>query len=141
MRYTTVIDISEIPDIYKNHNSRLLYLHMALKATYHDKNRDWLHISIRRLAADTGLSVAAVRNALKLLIKFNMLKTGKPGWYLVRKWLPEQKITARTKSIQDARQKAIAEERELHQEKLNKQIEDSRQTAVSYEEYLKRKAL
>ena len=61
MRYTTVIDISEMPEVYKNSTARLIYLHMSLKAGYHDADRDLVKLSIRRLSSDVGVTVSATR--------------------------------------------------------------------------------
>lgn len=86
MRYTTVIDISEFPQTYRNHNARLLYLHMALKAGYHDTDRDILDASIRRLAADVGLTVSATRHALGTLQKDGLASRQGDRWRVL-KWV------------------------------------------------------
>lgn len=111
MRYTTIIDLSEQAKLYANVNVRLLYLHMCLKAGYHDTDRDLLDSSIRRLAAETGLTIAATRHALKQLEAASLIaRTG--ALFFVRKWLPEQSITARQKTAkqqQRIEQQAAAE--------------------------------
>ncbi len=94
MRYTTVIDISEFREVYKNMNARLLYLHMALKCGYHDDDRDMIITSIRRLAMDTGLTVSAVRHALGVLERQQLLTKTAQG-YRVKKWVSTETPTPR----------------------------------------------
>lgn len=107
MRYTTVIDISEIPGVYRNRKTRLVYLHLCLRCGYHDADRDIYDRSLRALASDCGLSLSAVRNALKQLESARLVaKHG--GVLYVRKWLAEQPITARPKT---AKQQAAADEK------------------------------
>lgn len=94
MRYTTVIDISEMQDIYRNHNCRLVYLHLALKSGYHDDDRDRIKTSIRILAGTVGISVSAVRHALAQLEKAQLVK--RDGDYLVvKKWIIDAAPTPR----------------------------------------------
>lgn len=97
MRYTTVIDISEYPAIYRNRNARLLYIHMALKAGYHDNDRDLLNTSIRMLAQQSGLTVSAVRHALQVLEGAGLLTRDGFTWR-VKKWVLEEKPTSRRQS-------------------------------------------
>lgn len=73
MRYTTLIDISEYPQLYRSSSVRLVYLHLVLKSGFHDDDRDLCAVSIRRLANDCGLTVAATRHALGLLEKAAMI--------------------------------------------------------------------
>ena len=96
MRYTTVIDIREDPVIYRNHNCRILYLHLCLVAGYHDHNRDKVFVSLRNLAADAGITFSACRHAIRILEKRNIIAR-KNGVIYVRKWLEENKPTARAK--------------------------------------------
>jgi hypothetical protein len=97
MRYTTIIDIRDLPAVYHNINARIIYLHLALKAGYHDADRDLVDISIRTLAAETGCSVSATRHALAVLVKNRLLSRTGPLWS-VTKWLQEGQITARKRS-------------------------------------------
>lgn len=97
MRYTTVIDISEFPQIYRNLNARLLYIHMALKAGYHDDDRDICRLSIRSLAADVGITVSAVRNALLQLEKSGLISKSSDCW-IVKKWVQMDAPSPRTQS-------------------------------------------
>lgn len=95
MRYTTLIDISELPDVYRNKNARLLYMHMVLKSGYHDQDRDVLAMSIRRLASDTGLTLSATRFALAQLEQSGLLKKEAGAWR-VKKWIIQEIPTPRT---------------------------------------------
>lgn len=115
MRYTTIIDISEQRDLYRNVNVRLVYLHLVLKSGYHDHDRDQVRISYRSLAADSGLTLSQVRHAINVLIKWRML-IRKDGSWIVRKWCQEQPITTRAKSSKEAKKRsqeqAVINERE-----------------------------
>lgn len=95
MRYTTVIDVTEIPDIWRNPNCTRLYFYMAMRCGYHDNDRDRLCISIRNLAYAAGLSLSACRHALKVLQKFGLVSP-MGEYYLVKKFLLETKPTSRT---------------------------------------------
>lgn len=97
MRYTTVIDISELPEIYRNTTARLIYIHMSLKAGYHDSDRDLVNVSIRRLSADVGVTVSATRHALHLLERSGLLTREGQLWR-IKKWVEEQTITTRAKT-------------------------------------------
>lgn len=94
MRYTTILDLRDWPLLYKNHNVRLLYLHLVLIARYEDTYKDWAKISIRKLAVDSGLTESACRHALKVLEKAKLIRR-RDGWIWVAKWLKEPTITPR----------------------------------------------
>lgn len=96
MRYTTMIDLSEYSRLYRNQNVRLVYLHLCLIAGYHDDDRDQVHSSIRSIAADVGLTVSAVRNALLVLRKAGLLNSAN-GKTTVRKWVAPAAISKRPK--------------------------------------------
>lgn len=116
MRYTTIIDITEFPALYRNPATRLVYLHLCLRSGYHDYDRDISSLSIRRLAYETGLSIGAVRNALEQLTKFQMI--ARQGQLTkVRKFILEQPISKRAQTkkqeaAQKARQQRQAEQRQ-----------------------------
>lgn len=97
MRYTTVIDITDFPQIYRNIHARLVYIHMALKAGYHDDDRDVCRLSIRNLAADVGITVSATRNALLQLEKSGLISKGSDCW-IVKKWVAMDAPSPRTQS-------------------------------------------
>ena len=122
MRYTTIIDISQAPEVYRNQNVRLVYLHLVLRAGYHDHDRDLVRISIRSLAAQVGLTVAAVRHALGVLEKWKLLqRTG--SYYQVRKWVPEQTITIRAKTAKQQQQLDLAVQRRADEERREREAE------------------
>jgi len=75
-------------------NVRLLYIHLVLKAGYHDDDRDVVSLSLRSMAADTGLSFSATRHAIKVLQKYN-LATIVNGRLTVRKWVSPAPISKR----------------------------------------------
>lgn len=119
MRYTTIIDITEWPSLYKNPAIRIVYLHLALKSGYHDHDRDIAVTSIRRLAWDTGLTVSATRHALEQLEKYHLLARQGAAWY-VRKFVLEQPITSRPKSRRQ--EQTRASEMEISNERREKEL-------------------
>lgn len=149
MRYTTIIDITELTAIYRNVNARLIYLHLALKAGYHDNDRDLVDISIRRLAADTGLSVAATRHALRQLETAGLVAR-QGGVMIVRKWLKEQPISPRARTAKQQRAATIEAQRRQEKEAYERQMAAEAQSRenlaaqgknafiVYYEDLLKR---
>lgn len=95
MRYTTIIDVTEMEAVWRNHNASRLYLYMALRCGYHDDDRDKLQLSIRTLAYRTGISLSACRHALKLLQAHGLVSPMGDHWR-VTKFVLEKKPTART---------------------------------------------
>lgn len=126
MRYTTVIDISELPDIYKNTTARLIYIHMCLKAGYHDADRDLVKLSIRRLSADVGVTVSATRHALRLLERVGLLTREGELWR-VKKWVEEQQITTRAKTKREMQEQIQRLERQRQQVILEQQHQEHQQ--------------
>lgn len=131
MRYTTIIDISTSQVLYRSHNIRLVYLHLCLKAGYHDNDRDLVRISIRTLAADVGLTVGAVRHALEQLQKYRMIIRRGDLWQ-VAKWVNEQPITTRAKTAKQqaaiSQQAALKKAREEREQQL--EIESMRRKEI-----------
>lgn len=70
-KYCTILDISQC-NCYKNINARLLYLHLACSV---DVSTYTYVTSIRRLAAESGLTVSAIRHALCALERDRLLIT------------------------------------------------------------------
>lgn len=101
MRYTTVIDITDHPEVYGNQNARLVYFHMALKSGYHDDDRDQLKTSYRRLAADVGLTVSATRHAIAQLERASLISREGDVWR-VKKWIIDNPPTPRPRKQQAA---------------------------------------
>ena len=126
MRYTTVIDITDFPQIYRNLNARLVYIHMALKAGYHDDDRDICRLSIRSLAADVGITVSATRNALLQLEKSGLISKSSDCW-IVKKWVLQESATPRTQktaSNKDSKLSAEIRKNDQEQEERARQIMD-----------------
>lgn len=151
MRYTTIIDITEFPTLYKNQATRLVYLHLCLRSGYHDYDRDVSTLSIRKIAFDTGLTVAAVRNALDQLAKFQMIKRN-GQLTKVRKFIIEQPISKRAKTAKQAAAEKVTEqrkeiERQQQEERRHRQAEVDKLRSegktsfmVYYEEQLQKAA-
>lgn len=95
MRYTTIIDITEMPELWRNANASRVYMYMTLRSGYHDDDRDMLRVSVRRLAMEIGCSVAASRHALCILEKYKLLQKEGDKWR-VTKFVLEQKPSPRT---------------------------------------------
>lgn len=136
MRYTTVIDISEMPAVYRNQNCRLIYLHIALKAGYHDDDRDTANVSIRRLAQDVGLTLSATRHALSLLIDAKLLTRQGKAWKIL-KWICETPPTPRVKAFarstvdtKELAEQAAARTREEIDRKRQEQIKEYQEAAM-----------
>ena len=132
MRYTTVIDISEIPDVYRNQNARIIYLHLALKSGYHDNDRDRITTSIRRIAYETGTTVSAVRHTLHLLEKAQLIARDGETW-TVKKWTVVEPPTPRTQKTVDRQASNLGErwEREKREaEQKNREYQEKVLAAV-----------
>lgn len=126
MRYTTIIDISEMPAVYRNEHARLLYLHMALRAGYHDNDRDICRLSVRRLAAEVGLTLSATRHALKVLENAVLIKRYQ-GAYAVRKFVMAAPVTPRPRSEKKRReQEAKAIEDAMRVEREQREADERR---------------
>lgn len=133
MRYTTIIDITEIPEVYRNHNARLIYLHLTLKSGYRDNDRDMIKISIRVLAIRTGLSVSATRHALTILIRHHLLSRAGDTW-LVKKWIIEDTITPRAKTKKQQKAQDAAQAQRDKQAELDKRLEQEQRERLELEQ-------
>lgn len=122
MRYTTVIDVTEIDEVWKNPNISRLYFYMALKCGYHDEDRDILGISLRNLAAQTSLSLSATRHALKVLEKSKLVTHQEAAWKITKFVLDKkptnrtQKTTATMSVSEEAAEKARAADMKKEEE-------------------------
>lgn len=121
MRYTTIIDIREFPQIYRNDNAKLVYLHMVLISGYHNEDRDQTTISIRQISYDTGLTVSAVRHSLKVLISAGLLSRNGIIWN-VTKFVLEKPISPR---IRSEKKRSAAEN--LERERIIKEEQNQRE--------------
>lgn len=111
MRYTTIIDMTSTPELYKCVNARLVYLHLCLISGYHDYDRDIAHIGLRTLAEQVGITFSAVRHAVKLLERYHYIERNALGWK-VTKWLPSEQPTPRPKAAPKKAPTSITQERE-----------------------------
>ena len=133
MRYTTIIDITEVPAVYRNPSSTRLYIHMALKAGYHDDDRDVLDMSIRNLAAASGLTLSACRHALRILEKAQLITRQGDVW-MVKKWLPASPISARPKKGTTDQEAAREAERKLRERQERKESREREAQAALAEQ-------
>lgn len=150
MRYTTIIDLTEYPALYNNINVRLVYMHMVLKSGYHDNDRDLCSLSVRRLANEVGITISAVRHALRMLSAYGMVHD-LGTMRSVTKWCVSGPITARSKTAAQAVQQENAimqeasriqrdkEQRKAQQER-QKLAEQGKTSFMVYVESLKAKA-
>lgn len=132
MRYTTIIDIREFPQIYRNDHVKLVYLHLVLISGYHDEDRDQTPISIRQICYDTGLSLSAVRHSLKVLISAGLLSRSGIIW-TVKKFVLDMSISPRIKSEKKRtavenleRERQIKEEQERREKEEKKRYQELR---------------
>lgn len=131
MRYTTVIDLTEFPELWQNPNVVRLYYFLAMKCGYHDDDRDVIHISLRILAGQTNLTLSAVRHALKVL-RLNGLVVVENDCFRVLKFVLERKVTSRTQKNTSATFSVVSDEMRMQEMKRE---EDKRK----YEESIKKK--
>lgn len=99
MRYTTIIDITELPDVWSSASCRELYLFLVLKSGWHDDDRDVIHSSIRNLAIMTGLTKSAVEHALRKLGKAGLVSRDGDA-FRVTKWTLQPKPSPRPRQNQ-----------------------------------------
>lgn len=144
MRYTTIIDIREIPEVYRNPNIRILYLHLCLLSGYHDNDRDLVRISVRNLAVSVGLTVSATRHGLAVLKRWKLLKQ-RGSVYRVCKYVEESAITSRKKAAKAAVAATVAtieatdreaqnKAREADKNEINKIYEQGKTPFMAYYE-------
>lgn len=134
MRYTTLIDLRDIPEVYRNQNVRLLYLHLVLIAGYHDDDRDVVRVSLRNLAAQTGLTLSATRHAVAVLIKWRLLLHRK-SYFKVVKFIEEKEITPRAKTRkQQQQQQARLQQQQQQAEQETKESREREKIASIYEQ-------
>lgn len=116
MRYTTIIDITEVPEIFRNFSAVRVYTYMVCKCGYHDDDRDILKMSYRQIAWRSGVSESACRHALKQLEKYELISRSEDHW-VVKKWLPSDDPTPRPQGKKSARGAASLDiERQLDQQ-------------------------
>ncbi len=121
MRYTTIIDIREFPQIYRNDHAKLVYLHLVLISGFHDDDRDQTPISIRQICYDTGLTLSSVRHSLKVLISAGLLSRSGITW-TVKKFVLDKPISSRIRS-----EKKRSATENLERERIIKEEQNQRE--------------
>lgn len=125
MRYTTVIDLRDYPDVYRNQNARLVYLHLSLAAGYHDNNRDMVSVSIRNLSWQVGITVSACRHAL-LQLERSKLVSRDGDKLVVKKWCETDTISPRAKTAAQRKDQARAADRDQRNDQAEQQRDRAR---------------
>lgn len=124
MRYTTIIDIRDLPQIWNNCNITRAYLYLCLSSGYHDTDRDLVNVSVRGLAALTGMSVAASRHALQQLQKAGLITRHGDAWKVVKFVITEAPATRpktkREQQLEIERLKRAEEQRRRDTESAEK---------------------
>ena len=125
MRYTTIIDIRELPAIYRNVNARLVYLHMVLASGYHDNDRDQTEISIRRISYETNLTISA----LGCLERAGLISRTGITW-TVKKFVLESTITPRARSEKKKKEIENRERERMIQEETARREQEEKQKVI-----------
>lgn len=125
MRYTTIIDISDIPTVYRNINTRLVYLHMVLRSGWHDVDRDLVEVSIRQLSYQLGMTVSTVRHSLLILERVGLIKRQGSMWW-VKKWIVEETPTPRARTAKQQKTLESVAERKSADEAREREMEVQR---------------
>lgn len=113
MRYTTIIDITELPEVYRSVSARVLYLHLVCVSGYHTDNQDQVRKSVRSLAYETGLTLSAVRHAMAVLQSADLVSRD-GGCFTVRKYV-QPILATRPKNadpVKDGTEQAVRQENE-----------------------------
>lgn len=126
MRYTTIIDITDIPQVYNNINATRIYLHLCLTCGFTADDLDTIRISYRQLAAQLSMTLSAVRHSLSLLIRYHLI-TIEDNIITVRKYLPKAEYKDRPKTQQEYKD-------EQYRKKVKADFEMSMEEAKNFEE-------
>lgn len=131
MRYTTIIDIREAPALYRNANTRLIYLELVLGSSYQQETKDRYQGSFRTLAVRAGVTISAVRNSLKQLQALGMVSPIEGGW-IVKKWIEQPAIIPRRQRPKPEQPISLSEEQKSSAEQLNHErwLEKLRQQGI-----------
>lgn len=130
MRYTTIVDIRELP-LYHNQAVRQLYLHLVLVAGYHDSDLDRVAVSVRGLASQTGLTISAVRHALLVLAKAGLVRR-EGGALMVTKYVLKDGIPKRARTKKEQQEQQISREREQQEvESKRREIQEQNQVIMT----------
>lgn len=131
MRYTTIIDIREAPALYRNANTRLIYLELVLGSSYQQETKDRYQGSFRTLAARAGVTISAVRNSLKQLQALGMVSPIEGGW-IVKKWIEQPAIIPRRQRPKPEQPINLSEDQKASADQLNHErwLEKLRQQGI-----------
>lgn len=121
-----MIDITDIPSVYRNINARLLYWHLCCIAGYHDDDRDVITKSTRRIAQDVGISYSAFQHAIKQLERAGLVSR-QDKKLMVRKWIAAEVPTPRRQARKGA---DMAEANKLN-EQWEQQLKEYREKLIS----------
>lgn len=124
MRYTTIIDIRDFPEVYSNKNAVLLYLHLCLRAGYHAEDRDIVDISVRRLAVEVGITYSAARHALSVLRKHKLVFVHSSLVLNVCKFVIPTEIPSRSSAKKTIEQERFEEQMRLDREEQKKRQDE-----------------
>ena len=132
MRYTTIIDLRDFPQLYRSVSARLIYLHLVLASGYHTEDRDLCGASLRQLEAQTGLTLSAVRHALQQLQKARLVS--RVGNSLkVEKFVLSAPILKRPKTQTQVTDAQIQEQQLQQDEKRHREIQEYKDQAARLE--------
>lgn len=126
MRYTTIIDITDIPQVYNNINATRVYLHLCLTCGFTADDMDTIRISYRQLAAQLNITLSAVRHSLNLLTRYHLI-TIEGNIITVRKYLPKAEYKDRPKTQQEFKDA-------LYRKKVKEEFDKSMEENKYYEE-------
>lgn len=131
MRYTTIIDIREAPALYRNANTRLIYLELVLGSSYQQDTKDRYQGSFRTLAARVGVTISAVRNSLKQLQALGMVSPIEGGW-IVKKWIEQPAIIPRRQRPKPEQPISLSDDQKASAEQLDNErwLEKLRQRGI-----------
>ena len=132
MRYTTIVDIRDLP-LYRNPSVRQLYLHLVLVSGYHDSDLDRVAVSVRGLASQTGLTISAVRHALDVMTKAGLVRR-EGGALMVTKYVLKDGIPKRARTKKEQQEQQQSRERE-QQEVESKRREIQEQNKIIMEQF------
>lgn len=121
-----------MPAVFRCRNAVWLYYFMSMKAGYHDDDRDILDMSLTQLANASGLTVSAVRHAIRVLVNAHLVKRDGQHAWTIRKWIQESTITPRRQNKRQER---------LVQKQLDEAAQQAQREAALEAERRKNEAL
>lgn len=135
MRYTTAIDISDVPELYRNKSLVLVYFHLCLRSGFHADDRDCYRKSLRVLASEVGITLSACRHALRVLHAHGLVTFPSTGVICVKKYVSPMPIPKREEAVptQEPAQETPSEKQKRMQDdterRLRAQLDGTPQTS------------